>query len=136
MKQRIVIFKQIFGYNLQDLCFHFEDEGILPNLYLYEWFMSLFAKALNMDIVCRVWDLILLDGIQIMYKTAIVILSTLEEQLLESDFDQIMQVLKNTSKLITEEDEFIHAILHTSLPEWIDLELPLLEKDQLPSELS
>ena len=65
MKQRIVLFKQVFGYNLQELWFHFEDNGIQPNLYLYEWFMSLFAKALNMDIVCRVWDLILLDGVQI-----------------------------------------------------------------------
>ena len=135
MKQRIVLFKQIFGYNLQDLCFHFEDEGIQPNLYLYEWFMSLFAKALNMDIVCRVWDLILLDGMPILYKTAIVILSTLEDQLMESDFDDIMRLLRDTSNLITEEDEFIEAILKTSLPQWIDLELPILEKDQLPSEL-
>lgn len=135
MKQRIVIFKQIFGYNLQDLCFHFEDEGIQPNLYLYEWFMSLFAKALNMDIVCRVWDLIFLDGMSILYKTAIVILSTLEEQLMESEFDEIMQILRNTSNLITDEDEFIDAVVKTSLPHWIDVELPILEKDQLPAEL-
>jgi TBC1 domain family member 14 len=135
MKQRIVIFKQIFGYNLQDLCFHFEDEGIQPNLYLYEWFMSLFAKALNIDIVCRVWDLILLDGISILYKTAIVILSTLEEELLESDFDDIMKLLRNTSNSITNEDEFIEAILKINLPQWIDLELPILEKNQLPDEL-
>lgn len=76
-----------------------------------------------------------MDGIQIMYKTAIVILSTLEEQLMESDFDEIMQLLRNTSKSITDEDQFIDSVLQTSLPEWIDLELPLLEKDQLPPEL-
>lgn len=70
-----------------------------------------------------------------MYKAAIVILSTLEDQLLQSDFDEIMQILRNTNKTITDEDEFIEAVLHTSLPEWIDLELPILEKDQLPSEL-
>jgi hypothetical protein len=135
MKQRIVIFKQIFGYNLQDLCFHFEDEGIQPNLYLYEWFMSLFAKALNMDIVCRVWDLILLDGIPILYKTAIVILSSLEEELLNSDFDDIMRILRNTSNSIKNEDEFIDQIMKITLPRWIDLELPILEQDKLPDEL-
>ena len=43
MKQRITIFKQILGYNLQELCFHFEDEGIQPSLYIYKWFMSLYA---------------------------------------------------------------------------------------------
>ena len=52
MKQRITIFKQVFGLNLKDLCFHFEDQGIQPNLYLYEWFMSIFAKALNVDMTC------------------------------------------------------------------------------------
>lgn len=98
--------------------------------------MSLFAKALNMDIVCRVWDLILLDGVQIIYKTAIAILSTLEEELLESDFEGIMRILRDTSNLITDEDDFIlNGVLKITLPQWIDLELPLLEKDQLPVEL-
>ena len=128
MKQKTVIFKQIFGYNLQDLCFHFEDEGIQPNLYLYQWFMSLFAKALNMNIVCRIWDLLLLDGSVILYKTSIAILSTLQEQLIESEFSEIMQVLRNTSNLIIDEDEFIDTVLNTSIPHWIT-DRNLIESD-------
>ncbi|CAI2379821.1 unnamed protein product [Moneuplotes crassus] len=123
MKQRIVIFKQIFGYNCQDLCFHFEDEGIQPSLYLYQWFMSLFAKALNMDITCRIWDLLLIDGVQILYKTSIALLVTLQEDLIESEFDEIMQILRNTSKKITDEDEFVETVLQVSIPEWIDVEI-------------
>ena len=96
MKKWIIIFKQILGFNLQELCFHFEDEGIQPNLYLYEWFMSLFSKTLNVDITCRVWDLILLEGIHILYKTAIAIFKTLQDDLLNADFDEIMVILKKS----------------------------------------
>lgn len=131
MKQRIIIYKQILGYNLQDLCFHFEDEGVQPNLYLYEWFMSLFSKALNVDIACRVWDLIFLDGLHILYKTAIAILAMLQPALLESEFDEIMQILKSTHERITDEEEFIAQIKEVSIPEWIESELPWLEGDKV-----
>ncbi len=129
MKQRIIIYKQIFGYNMQELCFHFEDEGVHPNLYLYEWFMSIFSKALNVDITCWVWDLILLDGLHILYKTAIAILKTMEDILLESDFDEIMMHLRKTSQYIIEEEEFVKRISEAAIPEWIEIELPRLEND-------
>ena len=110
MKQRIIIFKQILGFNLQELCFHFEDEGLQPNLYLYEWFMSLFSKTLNVDITCRVWDLILLEGIHILYKTAIAIFKTLQDDLLDADFDEIMVILKKSQEMITDEEDFVNKI--------------------------
>lgn len=134
MKQRVVIFKQILGHNLQDLCFHFEDEGIQPNLYLYEWFMSIFSKSLNLNLILRVWDMIIFEGIHTLYKTAIAILQLLEEELLESDFDEIMQILRNTQKSITDEDQFVELITQAKIPEWLAEEILILEKDQLPSE--
>jgi hypothetical protein len=43
----------------------------MPKQYVYEWFMTLFTRALKVDLVSRVLDLYFLDGIFVLYQTAI-----------------------------------------------------------------
>lgn len=61
----------MFTHNLPDLCEHLEMENIQPRQYVYEWFMTLFTRALNLSIVSRVWDFYFLDGLFVLYQTAI-----------------------------------------------------------------
>jgi len=56
IRKRLQIFKQIFFYNLPELCDHFESLDLLPESYLVEWSMTLFSKNLNIDLVARIWD--------------------------------------------------------------------------------
>lgn len=136
MKTWQVIFKQIFGHNSKDLLFHLEEEKVNPSLYLIEWFMSLFARALNMDITCWVWDLILLDGQHILYKTATAIMMTLEEDLMNaSDIEDIMHILQTAQDRITDEEEFVRCIFRVNIPDWIDKELERLENDYVLKNL-
>lgn len=46
-------------------------ENIQPKQYVYEWFMTLYTRALNLSLVSRVWDFYFLDGIFVLYQTAI-----------------------------------------------------------------
>ncbi len=71
------------------LCEHFELESVLPKTYLFEWFITLFTRVLDINLVGRVWDLFILDGHLILYQTAIAILKTLEKELLDTDFEGI-----------------------------------------------
>jgi hypothetical protein len=76
--------------------------------------MTLFTRALNIDLVSRVWDFYFLDGIFILYQTAIgiflslilflAILRILEKHLLEEDFEGIMRIMKNIPEQITDEE--------------------------------
>lgn len=43
----------------------------MPKQYVYEWFMTLFTRALKVELVSRVLDLYFLDGIFVLYQTAI-----------------------------------------------------------------
>jgi hypothetical protein len=65
------VYKQIFAYNLPELCEHFELENIQPKQYVFEWFMTLFTRAFDLKLVTRIWDFYFLDGINILFKTAI-----------------------------------------------------------------
>jgi hypothetical protein len=74
------LYKQVFAYNLPELCEHFELESIQPQKYLYEWFMTLFTRVFkDITITRRIWDFYFLDGIFVLFQTAIAILRLLSE---------------------------------------------------------
>ena len=60
---------------------------------IFEWFMTMYTRAFDMRIVTRVWDFYFMDGIPILFKTAIAILGLLEEFLIEVEMDEILPVI-------------------------------------------
>ena len=66
-----MIFKQIFIHNLPELCEYFESINLLPEHYFIEWNMTLFSKSLNIDIVARIWDIYMIEGIRGIYQAGI-----------------------------------------------------------------
>ncbi len=61
----------MFQHNLPELCEHLEMENIQPKQYVYEWFMTLFTRALGLTLLTRVWDFYFLDGISVLFQTSI-----------------------------------------------------------------
>ena len=48
-------------------------EPPLTNVFTMQWFLTMFATCLPKSTVLRVWDSILLDGSEILLRTALVI---------------------------------------------------------------
>lgn len=57
---------------------HGAYEPPLMNVYIIQWFLTLFATCLASDAVLRVWDSILLEGSEVILRTAIVIMDFLK----------------------------------------------------------
>ncbi|KZS19474.1 TBC1 domain family member 30 isoform X1 [Daphnia magna] len=72
-------------------------EPPLTNVFTMQWFLTLFATCLPKAAVLRVWDLIFLEGNDILLRTALAIWQTLAERILTvrtcDDFYSIMAVL-------------------------------------------
>ncbi|KAJ8962460.1 hypothetical protein NQ314_005722 [Rhamnusium bicolor] len=79
-------YNQVFIYNLPKLYSHFEKSGLTPDLYLLDWIYTIFAKAMPLDIACRVWDIFLRDGFEFIFRTALGILHLNQEVLMNMDF--------------------------------------------------
>ena len=62
----------------------FKRDNILPSLYASEWFICLFAKDLNVNIVVRIFDVFFLEGYKIIYRFALAFLKIREKKFLES----------------------------------------------------
>ena len=54
-------------------------EPPLTNVFTMQWFLTLFSTCLPRDTVLRVWDLILLEGNEVLLRTALAIWMGLEE---------------------------------------------------------
>lgn len=57
--------------NLPNLNKNFLELGILPSSYLLDWILPLYAKVLNPDLVSRIWDILFIEGDQILLKASI-----------------------------------------------------------------
>nr|XP_022910009.1 uncharacterized protein LOC111421106 isoform X1 [Onthophagus taurus] len=72
-------------------------EPPLTNVFTMQWFLTLFCNCLPQEVVLRVWDLILLEGNQILLRTALAIWQALEDRIMgvrsADEFYCIMGVL-------------------------------------------
>lgn len=76
----------VFHENLPRLHAHFSSANLTADLYLLDWLYTVFAKAMPLDVACRVWDVFLRDGEEFLFKTALGVLHLHQETLLQLDF--------------------------------------------------
>ena len=125
-----MIFKQIFYSNLPELCELFEMNDILPEKYFIDWNMTLFAKSFNVDLVTRIWDLYLIEGVKVIYSASIAILKFYQNAFMEMDEDEILERLTNSSEKHLEENEIniiINNIDEVMYPQWVVTEIKKIQ---------
>ena len=56
--------------------------------------MTVFTRSFHFDIVTRIWDIFLSEDFKIVLRVCLALLKYFERDLLDSDFDGIMEVFK------------------------------------------
>ncbi|KAM5288472.1 TBC1 domain family member 4 isoform 7-T7 [Ctenodactylus gundi] len=81
----------------RDLYNHLEENEISPSLYAAPWFLTLFASQFPLGFVARVFDIIFLQGTEVIFKVALSLLSSQETRIMECEnFENIVEFLKST----------------------------------------
>lgn len=122
----------------RDLYNHLEENEISPSLYAAPWFLTLFASQFPLGFVARVFDIIFLQGTEVIFKVALSLLSSQEALIMECEnFENIVEFLKSTlpdmnttemEKIITQVFEMdISKQLHAYEVEYHVLQDELLE---------
>ncbi|VDK53225.1 unnamed protein product [Anisakis simplex] len=106
MTEYFIAYDQYFDQELHKLHTHFDELDVRPDLYLIEWVYTLYAKSLPLDVTCRVWDMFLRDGEEFLFKTALGILRLYERQLLEMDFEGVVQFLTHLPETMSSAELF------------------------------
>ncbi|XP_064030081.1 TBC1 domain family member 4 isoform X1 [Pogoniulus pusillus] len=81
----------------RDLYNHLEENEISPSLYAAPWFLTLFASQFPLGFVARVFDIIFLQGTEVIFKVALSLLSSQEAAIMGCEsFENIVDFLKTT----------------------------------------
>ncbi|XP_010221694.1 PREDICTED: TBC1 domain family member 4 [Tinamus guttatus] len=81
----------------RDLYNHLEENEISPSLYAAPWFLTLFASQFPLGFVARVFDIIFLQGTEVIFKVALSLLSSQETSIMGCEsFENIVDFLKST----------------------------------------
>lgn len=81
---RARVFQQLCSAHLPAVARVIIEAGLTPEMFLIEWFMTLYSKCLAIDVASVVWDLFFLDGEVVLYCTALALLRMSEAALLGS----------------------------------------------------
>ena len=111
----MAVFRELLKLKLPKLYNHLNilqisstnDQSIEPplvNVFTMQWFLCIFASSLPQHLIVRIWDFLLLDGIEILFRTALSIWDKLSEYIMKSvsadSFYTLMSTL--TIKLLNE----------------------------------
>ncbi|XP_023290729.1 uncharacterized protein LOC105694437 [Orussus abietinus] len=90
-------------------------EPPLTNVFTMQWFLTLFCHCLPQEAVLRVWDLIFLEGDEVLLKTALAIWEGLSDRIMTvtsaDEFYSIMGVLTREMLEFTDTNNLIKAIV-------------------------
>ncbi|XP_021114329.1 TBC1 domain family member 4 isoform X3 [Heterocephalus glaber] len=80
----------------RELYNHLEENEISPSLYAAPWFLTLFASQFPLGFVARVFDIIFLQGTEVIFKVALSLLSSQETLIMQCEnFESIVEFLKS-----------------------------------------
>jgi len=76
---------------IPDLHVHFQSQSFHTSMYASSWFLTLFTTALALPTACRIIDVFLLEGMEIIFKVAIALLTIGKEELLCLDMEGMLK---------------------------------------------
>eukprot|EP00756_Hemistasia_phaeocysticola_P049238 Hpha_TRINITY_DN23686_c0_g1::TRINITY_DN23686_c0_g1_i1::g.57536::m.57536 len=110
----IAVFDLALCDTLPELHAHLEANGLQPRLYVLNWFMTMYARSLPLEVTCRIWDVFLLDDTWV-YRAAVGILSYFQSELLQGGFEEGFALLSRLPEGITDEGAILKSILTVKL---------------------
>ncbi|OCT85063.1 uncharacterized protein LOC379167 isoform X1 [Xenopus laevis] len=79
---------------LPDLYSHFVALNLEAHMYASQWFLSLFTAKFPLCMVFHIMDLLLSEGLSIIFHVALALLKTSKEDLLQADFEGALKFFR------------------------------------------
>lgn len=92
---------------LPDLHLHFQTQGFHTSMYASSWFLTLFATSLPLSLACRVMDLFISEGMEIIFRIGMSILQMSQERLMSLDMEGMLKFFQKTVPAMYEQDQDI-----------------------------
>lgn len=75
---------------------HFAANGVETHMFASQWFLTLFTARFPLYFVFHIMDVVLLDGIDILFQVAMTLLEKYESELRQQDFEGVLRFFRVT----------------------------------------
>lgn len=86
--------ERLLQEQLPDLWSHFQDLNLEAHMYASQWFLTLFTAKFPLCMVFHITDLLLYEGLNIIFNVALALLKTSKEDLLQADFEGALKFFR------------------------------------------
>ena len=83
-----------------------QRDKVVPTMYVSTWFISLFSRSLEFQIVLRIFDCFFLEGFKVIYRISLALLKLKENQFCKSRKGSSLPLLQKVTTNINEEELF------------------------------
>ncbi|XP_066487801.1 TBC1 domain family member 1 isoform X3 [Tiliqua scincoides] len=126
----------------RDLYNHFEAHEIGPSLYAAPWFLTMFASQFPLGFVARVFDMLFLQGSEVIFKVALSLLGShkpliLQHENLETIVDFIKCILPNLG--LVQMEKTINQVFEMDISKQLqayEVEYHVLQDELIDSSLN
>jgi len=139
LKQCFFVMDKLLETHLPKIHKHLKDQKITGDLYITQWFVTVFLYNLPFSMVLRIWDVFLLEGFSFVYAIALSIFKIYEDKLITLPFEELFQFLQfnhQGHKKIMEEEETQLLHIANSLKEKVKKQVEGFEKDYVNQDFS
>lgn len=106
-----LIFNKLFAETFPSMFRHFQSIGLVSEMFLFEWLLTIFSRSLPLDIAHRIWDNFLYDGPVFLFRTSLGIVRMYQASLIHSDFETALSILTKIPP-DTSEELLFQSIAH------------------------
>lgn len=92
---RLYQFDRILEDTLPDVHIHLARQGVRSNMYTSQWFLTLFAYKFPLQIVQRIFDVVIAEGIEALLRFAVGLMKRNAATILSLEFDHVLTFLKD-----------------------------------------
>ncbi|XP_033832006.1 rab GTPase-activating protein 1 isoform X2 [Periophthalmus magnuspinnatus] len=79
---------------IPDLYTHFLNVGLEAHMYASQWFLTLFTAKFPLYMVFHIIDLLLCEGISVIFNVALALLKTSKDDLIQADFEGALKFFR------------------------------------------
>ena len=107
LKKNLFVLLKFMKKLIPDIYNKLKDNDVCPTIYASSWYLTCFTSEFSYDIVVRIMDCFLFEGIKIIHRITLGILSLNHDELIESkNVSDVMSTFKNMKNNINIESLF------------------------------
>ncbi|XP_056595244.1 carabin isoform X2 [Triplophysa dalaica] len=119
IQHQALVFHELLKHRTPLLFQHLETLGVSSVHFIMQWFLTLFTSLPCWDSVLAIWDLIMLHGLQAVFRTGLTIITLLESRIMNmTEEATVLPVLLRVPVDTSQYRVLITALWNTDVQEW------------------